>query len=53
MVTRYDSEFLEINAQRYKNSILLMPDGPVLPWLVSSWKNLNRSHFTQIANQKP
>ena len=41
MVTRYDSEFLEINAQRYKNSILLMPDGPVLPWLVSSWTDLN------------
>ncbi|MCX7255102.1 MAG: Mth938-like domain-containing protein [Burkholderiales bacterium] len=53
MVTRYDTEFLEINAQRYNNSILLMPDGPVLPWLVSSWKDLNRSHFTQIANQKP
>ncbi len=53
MVTRYDTEFLEINAQRYNNSILLMPDGPVLPWLVSSWKDLNRLHFTQIANQKP
>jgi uncharacterized protein len=53
MVTRYDSEFLEINAQRYKNSILLMPHGPVLPWLVSSWTDLNRSHFTEIAHQKP
>lgn len=52
-VTRYDSEFLEINAQRYNNSILLMPAGPVLPWLVSRWKDLNRSHFTQIAHQNP
>jgi uncharacterized protein len=33
-VTRYDSQYIEINEQRFENSMIVMPEGEILSWNV-------------------
>ena len=52
-VTSYGGNHIEINAIRHDESMLLMPQGPVIPWPVAQFTDLNIDHFTQIAQLKP
>ena len=52
-VTRYDAEYIEINEQRFENSIIVMPEGEVLPWNVNHFAQLEQSDFHLILEKKP
>ena len=52
-VTAYDAQYVEVNAQRYNHSILLMPGGSVQPWPVSEFSQLSELHFRAMLGQKP
>ena len=52
-VTRYDSQYIEINEQRFENSIIVMPEGEISPWNVSHFNQLQKSDFMLILEKKP
>jgi uncharacterized protein len=52
-VTGYDQSGVEINAQRYDYSVLVMPETPPRAWNVSRFDDLTADHFEQIALDKP
>lgn len=52
-VSAYGSNYIEINAQRYDQSIILGPEGPVLEWSCSRFEDLKIEDFELIASQKP
>jgi uncharacterized protein len=52
-VTGYDDRGVEINAQRFDFSLLLMPETPPRPWPVTSFDALSEQHFEQIAQDAP
>ena len=52
-VSAYGSNYIEINAQRYDQSIILGPEGPVLEWSCSRFEDLKIEDFELIADQKP
>jgi uncharacterized protein len=52
-VSAYGPNYIEINAVRYETSILLMPEGPVIPWSCTEFRDLSPAHFQKIAEKKP
>jgi uncharacterized protein len=52
-VTGYDQSGVEINAQRYDYSVLVMPETPPRAWNVTRFEDLTAEHFEQIAADKP
>jgi uncharacterized protein len=52
-VTAYDQTGVEINAQRFDYSLLLMPETPPRAWNVSSFEALTAAHFAQIEQDRP
>jgi uncharacterized protein len=52
-VTGYDASGVEINAQRYNYSLIVMPEVPPRPWDVASFEDLTAQHFEAIARDKP
>ena len=52
-VTGYDQGGVEINAQRYDYSVLVMPEVPPRRWDVTRFEDLTAAHFEQIAADKP
>ena len=52
-VTGYDQSGVEINAQRYDYSVLVMPETPPRPWNVTRFEDLTAEHFDEIAADKP
>lgn len=52
-VTGYDRGGVEINAQRYDYSVLVMPEVPPRPWPVSRFEDLTAADFEAIAADKP
>ena len=52
-VTRYESDHIEVNAVRYESSVIVMPEGPVEPWAIKSFKELSVQDFQKIASKKP
>lgn len=52
-VTRYESDHIEVNAVRYESSVIVMPEGPVEPWAIKSFKELTVQDFEKIASKKP
>lgn len=52
-VTGYDHTGVEINAQRYDYSVLVMPEVAPRPWNVTRFDDLTPAHFEQIAADKP
>ena len=52
-VTGYDDQGVEINAERFDFSLLLMPETPPRPWPVTSFEALAEQHFEQIAQDQP
>ena len=52
-VTGYDQGGVEINAQRYDYSVLVMPEVAPRPWPVTRFEDLTAVLFEQIAADKP
>ncbi len=52
-VTGYDASGVEINAQHFDYSLLVMPETPPRPWDVTRFEDLQAAHFEQIALDVP
>jgi len=52
-VTGYDHTGVEINAQRFDYSVLVMPEVAPRPWNVTRFEDLTAAHFEQIAADRP
>jgi len=52
-VTGYGADYVEINLVRHTGSILVLPDGPVIPWPVSSFGQLSAEHFAMLSDAAP
>ena len=52
-VTGYDASGVEINAERFNYSLLVMPETPPRPWNVTRFEDLASEHFEQIALDEP
>ena len=52
-VTGYDASGVEINAERFNHSLLVMPETPPRPWDVTRFEDLQAAHFEQIAADAP
>jgi uncharacterized protein len=52
-VTGYDASGVEINAQRYDFSLLVLPESPPRAWDVARFEDLAPEHFEAIAQDAP
>jgi uncharacterized protein len=52
-VTGYDAAGVEINAQRYEFSLLVLPETAPRPWPVARFEDLTAEHFEAIAADAP
>ena len=52
-VTGYDRSGVEINAQRFDYSVLVMPEVAPRAWPVARFEDLKAEHFEAIAADKP
>ena len=52
-VTGYDRHGVEINAQRFDYSVLVMPEVAPRAWNVIRFEDLTKEHFDTIAADKP
>jgi uncharacterized protein len=52
-VTGYDASGVEINAQRFDYSLIVMPETAPRPWTVARFEDLQAVHFEQIALDAP
>lgn len=52
-VTGYDASGVEINAQRFDYSLLVMPETSPRAWNVTRFEDLTAAHFEQIAADEP
>ena len=52
-VTGYDDQGVEINAERFQFSLIVMPETAPRPWNVASFEALTAEHFEQIEQDKP
>ena len=48
-----NTQFIEINNQRYISSLVVMPDQLILDWPVTDFANLVQTDFAQIVELKP
>jgi uncharacterized protein len=51
--TAYGPGYVEINEKRFDTSILVMPEGPILPWGVSRFDALSAEHFEALVALGP
>jgi uncharacterized protein len=52
-VTGYDANGVEINAERFSYSLIVMPETPPRAWEVARFEDLQAAHFEQIAADAP
>ncbi len=52
-VTGYEDDWIEINAQRFDHSLLVLPEMPPQPWPVTSFERLETTHFDALASMEP
>ena len=52
-VTGYDDQGVEINAERYDYSVLVLPETPPRRWDAPDFESLTAAHFEQIEADKP
>ena len=52
-VTAYDEHGIELNAQRFEHSLIVLPEVPPVPWPVDQFDLLTAAHFEQIAATMP
>jgi uncharacterized protein len=52
-VSAYGPDYIEINAQRYTQSLLLSPETPVIEWSCARFEDIKIEDFEQIAKLEP
>lgn len=52
-VTGYDDQGVEINAERFGFSLIVMPESAPRPWNVASFDDLTAEHFDKIEEDAP
>ena len=52
-VTGYDERGVEINAERFDYSLIVMPETPPRPWPAPDFESLTEAHFSAIAADAP
>lgn len=52
-VTAYGRDYVEVNKERFTHSLLLFPQGPVLPWPVGGFETLRPADFDLLAQASP
>lgn len=52
-VSAYGPDYIEINAQRYTQSLLLSPESPVIEWSCTRFEDIKTEDFEQIAKLGP
>jgi uncharacterized protein len=52
-VTGYDDAGVEINAERFAFSLIVMPEAAPRPWNVPNFESLSAAHFERIEEDKP
>lgn len=52
-VTGYDDRGVEINAERFEFSLIVMPETAPRPWNAPSFESLTAAHFEQIEEDTP
>lgn len=52
-VSSYDDTGVELNAIRFEQSLIVLPETPPAPWPVTSFDALTAEHFDQIDATRP
>ncbi len=52
-VTGYDDQGVEINAERFNYSLIVMPEAPPRAWDVPNFEALSAAHFEKIEEDQP
>ena len=52
-VTGYDDQGVEINAERFAFSLIVMPESAPRPWNVANFEALTAEHFDKIEEDTP
>ena len=52
-VTGYEDDWVEINAQRFDYSLVVLPELPPRAWPVTSFEQLEQAHFDTLAGLEP
>ena len=52
-ITAYDDDGVELNAIRFENSLIVLPEIEPMPWPVDQFELLSVEHFEQIAATLP
>ncbi|AKZ63042.1 hypothetical protein F506_10495 [Herbaspirillum hiltneri N3] len=52
-VSSYDDSGVELNAIRFEQSLIVLPETPPAPWPVTSFDALTTEHFDQIDATRP
>ncbi|MFI4940266.1 MAG: Mth938-like domain-containing protein [Burkholderiales bacterium] len=52
-ITGYDEHSVEINAQLFTSSLIVLPETPPAAWPVASFEALTPEHFAQIDATRP
>lgn len=53
LITACDTAFIEVNKQRYSQSLIVMPQSLIHDWPAASFADLSNEHFRQIAELHP
>jgi uncharacterized protein len=53
LITGYGSNWVEINSQRYSQSLIILPERLIDNWHINRFDDLSHNHFEQIANLTP
>lgn len=52
-VTAYGPGFIEVNRVRHVGAVLLLPEGPILPWPVTSVDSIDEEAVTALLHWQP
>ena len=52
-VTGYEDDWVEINAQRFSHSLVVLPESVPQPWQVKDFEDLQPSDFELLGSMKP
>jgi hypothetical protein len=52
-ITGYGDGYVEINKIPYNHAVLISSDGAISAWPIKAFKDLETSHFEQMATLKP
>ena len=52
-VTAYGPGFIEVNRIRHAGAVLLLPEGPILPWPIASLEEIDEDALTALLQWQP